>query len=262
MKDYEGYGALARVYDILNKGADYAGYADFAEKCFDSFLGIRPALVLDLACGTGKLTNLLADRGYDMIGADGSAEMLSVAQSQSDPEKGILYLLQDMRALDLYGTVEAIICTFDAINYLLSPDDVLKVFKNVCNYLDPGGLFLFDLNTPHKFRTVFGDNAYILEGELSDSGGKSSAVFCGWQNYFDEKTGICDFYLTIFEEAGGKYIRSDEHQREKCYELDEIKKMLGASGFEFLGAFEDFGFTPAKDNAERWYIAARKAKER
>ena len=192
MKNYEGYGALARVYDILNKGADYAGYADFAEKCFDSFLGIRPALVLDLACGTGKLTNLLADRGYDMIGADGSAEMLSVAQSQSDPEKGILYLLQDMRALDLYGTVEAIICTFDAINYLLSPDDVLKVFKNVCNYLDPGGLFLFDLNTPHKFRTFLATTLIYLRANCLIAAGNLPR-FCGWQNYFDEKTGICDF---------------------------------------------------------------------
>ena len=256
MGNYEGYEAIARVYDKLNADIDYKAWADFFEQCFDRYLNARPELVLDLACGTGRMTRELATRGYDMIGVDGSEDMLSEAMYSYDRE-GILYLLQDMREFELYGTVGATVCCLDSINYLLEEKDLAATFATVHNYLDPDGLFVFDVNSPHKFGKVYGDNAYVLEDE--DEEGR--AVYCGWQNEFDEDSGICDFYLSIFEEdEDGVYIRSDEHQRERCYHLDTLKKHLEISGFEFIGAFSDFEFSHIKETDDRWYVVARAKK--
>ena len=255
MSGCEGYGAIASVYDKLNAELDYKSWADFFELCFEKYLKARPELVLDLACGTGRMTRELSRRGYDMIGVDGSADMLSCAMSEDG--EGILYLLQDMRELELYGTVGAAVCCLDSINYLLTEQDVRTVFAMVHNYLDPDGLFIFDINSPHKFENVYSDNAYILEDE--DTEGR--AVFCGWQNQYDPDSRICDFYLTLFEETdGGEYIRSDEHQQERCYTLQQINELLRDTGLEPLGAFSDFGFTPVTDTDDRYYIVARAKK--
>ena len=256
MNGCEGYEAIARVYDKLNAEIDYTAWADFFEKCFDKFLAKKPSLVLDLACGTGRMTRELARRGYDMIGVDGSQDMLYEAMYSNDAS-GILYLLQDMREFELYGTVGAVVCCLDSLNYLLDIKDLEATFKTVHNYLDPDGLFLFDVNSPHKFECVYADNAYILEDENEDG----SAVWCGWQNEYDRESGICDFYLTLFEEnEDGSYSRSDEHQRERCYTLGEIKQTLEKSGMEFLGAFSGFDFDEISDADDRWYIAARAKK--
>lgn len=260
----EGYEVIAAVYDKLNADIDYGAWADFVEQAFDRFLPKRPLLVLDLACGTGSMTTELAKRGYDMIGVDGSEQMLSVATDRAYVNFGeedeyrlpVLYLLQDMRSFELYGTVGAAVCCLDSINYLLSEDDLDKCLACVHNYLDPGGLFLFDVNTPHKFMNIYGDNAYILEEEID-----GSSVYCGWQNFFDAESGICDFYLTLFSEGDdGKYIREEEHQREKMYSMAALKERLGANGFEFLGAFSDYSFGEAGEKNERWYIAAKAIK--
>ena len=255
------YDAIAHVYDKLNKDIDYSRWADFIERCFDRFLPSRPELVLDLACGTGSMTAVLSDRGYDMIGIDGSEDMLSEAYLRSEG-KGILYLCQDMRSFELYGTVGAVICCLDSLNYLLSEDDLSSTLANVHNYLDPDGLFLFDMNTPYKFENIYSDNAYILEDEIDYGDGEPpAAVFCGWQNQYDRESGICDFYLSLFEEnAQGGYTRSDEHQRERCYSFDTLRSLLERNGFELLGSFEDFDFTPSGDTTERWYVAARAKK--
>lgn len=254
MSGCEGYEAIARVYDKLNAEIDYEKWADFFEACFERFLNKRPELVLDLACGTGRMTRTLAKRGYDMIGVDGSDSMLSEAYMQGG--ENILYLLQDMREFELYGTVGAVVCCLDSVNYLLSEDDVKTTFKNVHNYLDPDGVFLFDMNTPYKFENIYGDMSYILEDE-----GEEGTVFCGWQNDYDRESGICDFYLSLFEENGdGSYDRSDEHQREKCYTLDTVKKLLCESGFELLGIYSDYSFSECTQDTERWYIAARAKK--
>ncbi len=257
MSGCEGYTAIARIYDKLNADISYKSWADFVEACFDRYLGARPSLVLDLACGTGSMTLEMAERGYDMIGVDGSEDMLGVAFERSIG-KGILYLCQDMRSFELYGTVGAVLCCLDSINYLLDEKDLKKTFGLVHNYLDPNGLFLFDVNTPYKFENVYSDNAYILEDEILYEGEElPSAVFCGWQNQYDRESGICDFYLSVFEEdENGRYIRQDEHQRERCYTLDTIKKLLSESGLEFVGCFADFDFNEPKDACERWYIAA------
>ena len=246
-----GYDALARVYEILNNDIDYSAWADFFEKCFKKYLPEKPSLMLDLACGTGTMTRELAKRGYDMIGIDGSPEMLSEAFSKNDGEHSILYLNQDMREFELYGTVGAVSCCLDSINYLLSESDVKKTFSLVHNYLDPDGLFMFDVNSPYKFEKIYGDNAYILEDD---------GVYCGWQNFYDAPSGICDFYLSIFEEEDGQYCRQDEHQQEKCYSLETLKKLLLECGFEFLEVVSDFNFTAPTETTERYYIVARAKK--
>lgn len=249
MSGCEGYDAIAEVYDRLNSEIDYRAWADFFEGCFERFLAQKPEIVLDLACGTGRMTRELAERGYDMIGVDGSAEMLAKAYAEGG---GILYLLQDMRELELYGTVGATVCCLDSINYLLEERDVAKVFSLVHNYLDPDGLFLFDVNSPYKFEHIYGDNAYILEDETA---------YCGWQNEYDPETGICEFYLSLFEEQkNGAYVRSDEHQRERCYDRETLCRLLNEAGFEVLGVYGDYASSEPTEETERWYFAARAIK--
>ena len=258
MNGCEGYDAIAGVYDRLNRELDYEAWADFFENCFGRFLQEKPELVLDLACGTGRMTRTLAKRGYDMIGVDGSDSMLSEAYEAGG--EGILYLLQDMRELELYGTVGAAVCCLDSINYLLEEKDVKRVFSLVHNYLDPDGLFLFDVNTPYKFTHVYGNNAYVLEDE-TENGDETRGIYCGWQNEFDEESGICDFYLSVFEEIEENvYRRSDEHQQERMYERETLERLLKECGFELLGAYADYNFETASDEDERWYFAARAKK--
>ena len=256
----EGYNAIARVYDKLNAEIDYRAWGDFIEACFDRFLGVRPELVLDLACGTGRMTVELADRGYNMIGVDGSEEMLSVAYERTltedddcDLARRPMYLLQDMRRFELYGTVGAVVCCLDSLNYLTGDGDLEECFRCVHNYLDPDGVFLFDMNTPYKFENVYADNAYILEDTVG-----GAAVYCGWQNEYDKESKLCGFYLSLFEERDGVYVREDEEQHERCYTGEEIRSALAASGFELLGVYRDFAFSEPTEDTERWYFAARK----
>ena len=248
----ESYSAIAGVYDKLNGQIDYGAWADFIENCFDRYLASRPGLVLDLACGTGRMTRELAKRGYDMIGVDASEEMLGVAYEKSQGQ-GILYLLQSMQDFELYGTVGAVVCCLDSVNYLTEAGDLERTLAGVHNYLDPDGLFLFDVNTPYKFEHIYSDNAYVLEDEDEEGLG----VLCAWQNSYDRESGICDFYLSVFsEDEDGKYLRSDEQQRERCYSLDALKRALSAAGFELVFVSGDLSFSPPGEKCERWYIGA------
>ena len=258
---YEGYGAISSVYDKINSNVDYVAWADFFEKCFDQHLASRPELVLDLACGTGSMTLELAKRGYDMIGVDGSSEMLNVAFDRKydlELKNDVLFLLQDMREFELYGTVGAITCCLDSLNYLTRDGELDKVFSLAHNYLDPDGLFLFDVNTPHKFEYIYGNNTYVYEEEDCGEGS-----FCVWQNCFDKESGLCDFKLTVFErddDSKAMYARRDEEQCERCYSKDEIINTLQKNKFELVGIYSDFKFTPASDTDERWYVVARAKK--
>lgn len=257
---YDGYRALARVYDRLNAEIDYQGWADFVESCFARYLERKPELLLDLACGTGSMTLELAARGYDMIGVDASEDMLCVAYERAAEREtpSPLFLLQDMRAFELYGTVGAVTCCLDSVNYLLTEADVRDCFACVHNYLDPDGLFLFDVNTPYKFRHVYGDNAYILEDEWTDEDGENRAAYCGWQNHYDTETGVCEFELSVFEQDGdGRYERADELQRERCYGEATLRDLLEETGFEWLGIFDGWDFSEPRKTSERWYIVAR-----
>ncbi len=259
-KQTENYGAISTIYDKINSNVDYAAWADFFEACFDKLLPCRPELMLDLACGTGSMTLELAARGYDMIGVDGSPDMLNVAYDRKfdlDLPRDVLFLLQDMREFELYGTVGAVSCCLDSLNYLTGDGELEKCFSLVHNYLDPDGLFLFDVNTPHKFANVYGKNVYVYE---EDDCGEGS--FCIWQNYYDEQTRLCDFSLTVFEKNDNNedYSRRDELQTERCYSRAEIEKALENTGFELIGFYSDFQFTPATETDERWYVVARAKK--
>ena len=259
-KKFDNYGAISTIYDNINAHVDYKAWADFFEKCFDKYLPSRPELVLDLACGTGSMTFELAKRGYDMIGVDGSYDMLNIAYDRKydlQLPRDVLFLMQDMREFELYGTVGAITCCLDSVNYLTGEGELDRCLSLVHNYLDPDGLFLFDVNTPHKFENVYASNTYVYEED--DCGNNS---FCIWQNFYDEKTRLCDFSLTVFEkdDEEEKYFRRDESQTERCYSKEEIEKALINNKFEIIGFYSDFNFTPAKNTDERWYIVARAKK--
>ncbi len=244
------YSALFRGYDKLNSETDYASWADFIEEIFRKF-GKGTESVLDLGCGTGAMTFELRRRGYDMTAVDISPEMLSVARDAAE-ENGIsdiLWLCQDMREFELYGTVNAAVCCLDGINHLTGAGDLDRCFSLVHNYLDPDGIFVFDVNTPHKFENFYGDRDYILEDD---------GVMCCWQNDYDKKRGVCDFYLSVFEEReDGAWERTDEVVRERCYGREALEKALLKNGFEVCGFFGGFDFGEPGKDCDRWYVAAR-----
>lgn len=247
------YEALAAVYDGMNDSVDYEALADFAASVF-ARAGRSPELVLDLGCGTGSLTFALAKRGYDMIGVDGSAEMLAKAYARKlqNGSPSVLFLCQDMRAFELYGTVGAVVSSLDCVNYLTGDGDLDRCFSLVHNYLDPGGVFLFDVNTPYKFEHVYGDNAYILEDERD-----GRFAYCGWQNAYDPATHLCRFDLSVFtEDADGRYRRADEEQTERAYTAEELTGALTRAGFEKITFFGDLQFAAPTPESERWYISA------
>lgn len=242
------YTNIADMYDILNEDVDYSELADFLSAKTEAYYTKKPELVLDLACGTGKLTREFARRGYDMTGIDISEDMLAIASENSAKEKlDILYLCQDMTEFELYGTVDAVYCCFDSLNYLTKPTALKKCFSLVHNYLFPNGIFIFDMNTPYKFENTYAFNSYILEND---------GVFCAWQNYYNRKTKMCDFYLTFFKELeDGTYKRSDEVQRERCYSEKSVLKYLNNAGFELLEILgEDKKSKPCETDERRYYI--------
>ena len=247
----EQYDSLYSVYDELNDSYDYDRLADFLSEVIKENEKINTALVLDLACGTGKLTFKLRERGYDMTGVDLSSAMLSVAQehAQRNGINDVLFLCQNMTEFELYGTVDACVCTLDSINYLTKLSEVKKCFSLVHNYLIPDGVFVFDVNTPFRFSQIYGNNDFVLENENS---------LCAWQNEYNEKTKICKFYLSIFKEnKGGLYERYDEIQKEKCYEKKQIEKALLDNGFEIIAVYGDTDKKAAESTDEKWYFVAR-----
>ena len=244
------YDLLAPFYDAINSDVDYTRWADFIEKIIEREYSGRPELWLDLGCGTGRMTLELARRGYDMTGVDLSAEMLNVARERADEEGlDVLWLCQNMTEFELYGTVDVTLCCLDGINHLTDTASLSKTFALVHNYLSPDGLFIFDVNGKYKFENIYSDRAYVMEED---------GAVCIWQNSYNEKSKLCDFYITLFkEESDGSYTRYDESEREKMYTCRALKSALSAAGFEFIGAYSDFSFTPASDESERIYIVAK-----
>lgn len=245
------YSILSKVYDILNDQVDYSEWADYIEETLEKHSAVPVKLMLDLGCGTGKMTFELHSRGYDMTGVDLSPEMLAEAADIA-AEKGIddiLWLCQDMTEFELYGTVDAAVCCLDGINHLNGSGQLEKCFSLVHNYLVPDGLFIFDVNTPKKFEEVYGNRDYILEDD---------GVLLAWQNDYNEKRRICDFYISVFtEDEDGRYIREDSVQRERCYSAAYLKRVLKKCGFEIVSFSSGYDFEPAADDAHRWYITAR-----
>lgn len=244
------YDLLAPFYDSINADINYGKWADFIEEILKRECKTRPELVLDLGCGTGKMTIELARRGYDMTGIDYSPEMLDIARSEAENEgHDVLWLCQDMREFELYGTVDAAVSCLDCINHLEDEDDLIKCFSLMHNYLVPDGIFIFDVNGKYKFENIYADNTYAME----EDGG-----LCVWENYYDPEAKLCDFYITLFKEcADGRYERYDETQSERMYTLKELRNALEKCDMEFLGAYGDFEFSPGSDDNERIYIVAK-----
>ena len=241
------YNKFSDIYDKFI-GVDYPEWISYVESIWAKF-DVSPHLVLDLGCGTGNFTVPLADMGYDMIGVDSSAEMLSQAQGKA-AERGILFLLQDMREFELYGTVDACICMVDAINYILEADELSEVFRLVHNYLNPAGLFIFDINTEYKFKHVLGGNSFC---DINDD----DAII--WENYYDEGSQINEYMVNIFTSAeGGLYERHEEVHTQRAYDVNVISKRLVGAGFELLGVYDALTFETPKDDSEKVFFVARK----
>ncbi len=221
----EAYTDFAYVYDTLMDETPYEKWCEQVTSILEKN-GIRKDLVLDLGCGTGTLTELLAQKGYDMIGIDLSGEMLERAMEKREKSGlPILYLQQDMREFELYGTVKAIVSVCDSINYLLEDEDVIDTFKLVNNYLDPHGLFIFDFNTVYKYRDVIGD-ATIAEN-------REECSFI-WENYYHEEERINEYEVTFFVKEGELFRRFEETHYQKGYTAEEMKRFLKEAGMEFV----------------------------
>ena len=245
------YDALAPFYSALNGDVDYEGMADFLKKSFDRYFDGEVADVLDLGCGTGNVTLPLAARGYGMIGVDISEEMLAEARDR-DEEGKVLWLCQDMRAFELYGTVEGVVCTLDGINHLTERADVEQCFSLVHNYLVPNGIFIFDFNSPYKFENVYGERDYILE---------TDGVLCAWQNTYSREEGLCRFDISLFvEDEDGAYERYDVSECERMYSARTVVEMLQKEGFKLLALCDGYTDAPAHDKSERITVIAQAKK--
>lgn len=250
----EQYGAaLAACYDRFNDGVDYGELCAFVKKLFSEHCEKEPKNVCEIACGTGSLSIELAKSGYKVTASDISEEMLTVADKKArDGGADVRFVRADMRSFLLYTKADAVVCFFDSINYLTKPDDVKECFASTYNALADEGLFVFDINSKHKFENVYGDNAYVIE---------SGDDLLAWQNYYNEKSRMCDFYLSMFFPCeDGRYERCDEYQREKMYTRRQIEKYASESGFEILGVYSDFDMSEADENScERIYFVCKKA---
>ncbi len=243
---------MASVYDALNDGIDISAWADFLCNIFKKYSDNKIRNICELACGTGSMATELAKRGYEVTASDISPEMLTEAEQKSRSESvNVRYVTADMRSFSLYRPADACLSLLDSMNYLTKPADFFAALSSVYKSLESGGLFVFDINSKHKFEFTYGDNAYVIESE---------GVLCAWQNFYNPKSKICDFYLSIFtENADGSYERCDEHQRERMYTLRSVKKMLADTGFKLCGVFSDYNFTEAdEEKDERLYIVAKK----
>ena len=242
-----GYKSFAVFYDRLMADMDYDGKAAYFLDLFAAFGQPQPTCVVDLACGLGGLTVPLVNRQIDTIGVDLSAEMLSLAK-QKLPDT--LFLQQDMRELSLGGTVDGVVCGMDSINHLCKTADVAAVFAAVHRALADGGLFVFDVNTPHKHRAVLADNAFVFEED---------DFFCVWQNCLIEKTNEVDMLLDIFavREDGG-YDRFCDHVRERAYSEKTLRRLLTEAGFTVLAVYEDMTDNAPAADTERMVFVARR----
>lgn len=234
------------MYDV-----DYNKWSDYLEEIFKKY-NCKPSLMVDLGCGTGSVCINLAKRGYEMIGLDMSCEMLSCAAEKSK-EKGldILYLNQDITEFELYGTVDAALCLMDTANYITDKKKLKTFLKLVANYLNPGGLFIFDINSEYKLENLLGNNVLYEVGK---------EITYIWVNNYNKKNRICEFDLTFFVEDQGRYDRFDELHYERAYSIKELEKIISdTKGIEILGIYDQFSFRKPKEESERVFFVCRKS---
>lgn len=244
----EAYTSFAQVYDLFMDNVPYEEWCEYIKSLLKEYK-IENGLVLDLGCGTGKLTRLLEDAGYDMIGIDYSEEMLEIAREHQEEGSNILYLLQDMREFELYGTVRAVVSVCDSMNYITEEEDLLQVFRLVNNYLDPKGLFIFDLNTVYKYKELLGETT------ISENREEGSFI---WDNYYEEEEQINEYDLTLFiKEKDNLYRKYEETHFQKAYTLEKVKELLEKAGMEFVAAYDAFTRDAVKEDSERIYVIAK-----
>ena len=248
------YSVVAANYDKLNTGVDYPAFADYVDALREKYSLIPGrALALDLACGTGSVTYPLAALGYEMIGVDLSEEMLAAAYAKlgsiGSGAIAPIFLCQDMRSFELYGTVGAVFCCLDSVNCLTGKGELRQCFDLVRNYLDPGGVFVFDVNTPWRFDHILDGREYTLEAD---------GVFCAFRGALS-KGGLCRFDYTVFDELpDGSWMRGDETQLERRYTRRQIENALDDTGLELCAVCSAFTFDEAKEDDERWFFVARR----
>ncbi|SFB02155.1 Methyltransferase domain-containing protein [Acetitomaculum ruminis DSM 5522] len=243
----QSYSALSKLYDVFMDNVPYNEWAEFLkEELYKE--DIREGLLLDLGCGTGKMTNIFSDMGYDMTGIDNSTYMLEEAISTRG-ERDILYLCQNMQEFELYGTVKAVFSVCDCINYILSKDELVNCFKLVNNYLDPKGLFIFDFNTKYKYKELIGEQT------IAENRDEGSFI---WDNYYYEDSDINEYELTIFlKREDGLYEKFEELHQQKGYDFDEMKALVEEAGLLFVKAYDGYKNEDVNDKSERIVMICR-----
>ncbi len=245
------YSVFAQYYDVLTSNIDYKQRAVYFDSLIKKFGGKQHGLLLDLACGTGSLSEELDTLGYDVISVDNSPEMLNQAMNKKfDNGKNIQYICQDMRNLDLFGNVNVTVCALDSLNHLDSLDDIRKVFERVFLFTEPDGLFIFDINTEYKHKVILGEHTFIYN---------TDEVYCVWQNSCENSRVLIelDFFVP---DNNDMYSRYEESFYENAYPLSEIESLLTNTGFEILMCCDSDNSEPVCETTQRAVFAVRKKK--
>ena len=244
----EAYGALAESYDRLTSDVDYRATVKF----YDEILrreGIVPRSVADLACGTGSVAAIFAEKGLRVVGVDISEEMLTVAQQKTaGMDNPPWFVCQPLQKLRLSRAVDLAVCALDSLDYITEPADCASAIRRIYKALNPGGIFIFDVNTPQKLRAMDGQ-VFLDEDE---------DVYCVWRGEFDEKTNICSYGMDLFQRRGGVWARSFEEHREYAYTQEQLVGYLKSAGFSSIGVYGDRSFRAPGQGEQRIYIKARK----
>jgi ubiquinone/menaquinone biosynthesis C-methylase UbiE len=247
------YGEFAYYYDGLTDNVDYEKRCNYIRGLLAEN-GIGEGILLDLACGTGTVSLMLSRMGYDVIGVDGSEDMLSVAQEKKlETGEDVIFLCQKMEELDLFGTINAAVSTLDSINHVTDADTVREIFRRVSLFMEDKGIFIFDVNTPYKHREILCDNTFVYDMD---------EVYCVWQNSTDDGL-LTRVSLDIFEkdteaEDDDVYYRYSEEFCERGYDLDKIKNILENNKFEVLAVYEEMTREPVKNDTQRAVFIAKK----
>jgi ubiquinone/menaquinone biosynthesis C-methylase UbiE len=246
------YRFFAYYYDSLTENIDYKKRAEYFDSIIRKFGGKQGGILLDLACGTGILSEKFAEMGYDVIGIDNSPDMLNEALDKKfESGHNIQYLCQDMRKLDMFGTIDITISALDSLNHLQTPQDLKLVFERVSLFSEPDGLFIFDMNTVYKHKNILGNNVFTYETEN---------VYCVWENSYCEKNNEVCINLEFFERDEEVYHRYSESFSETAYSLEYIDELLENAGFEILAHYDDDSFEPVKNNSQRVVYVLRKVR--
>ena len=246
----DAYHELAKSYDRLTNDVDYEATVEFYMQILERE-GVKPRTVVDLACGTGSVTEILAGQGYEVTGVDMSEEMLTEAMSKvMDMENPPRFVCQKLQELHLPVAVDMAVCALDSLDYVTDPADCAEAIRRTYKALNPGGIFIFDVNTPEKLRAMDGQ---VFLDEDDD-------VYCVWRGEFDEETNICSYGMDLFQREGDVWHRSFEEHREYAYSAQQLVGYLKDAGFTNIEVYADRLFEAPREGEQRIYFKARKGK--